>query len=44
MIIQDQIQEARDHIYNMEVKALVLECMEEGFIRGFFEGRLSSVG
>ncbi|KAL0913378.1 hypothetical protein M5K25_016836 [Dendrobium thyrsiflorum] len=34
MIVQDHIQEARDHIYGVEVKALELECMEEGFIRG----------
>ncbi|KAH0470760.1 hypothetical protein IEQ34_000483 [Dendrobium chrysotoxum] len=32
MIVQDQVQEPRDHIYDMEVKALELECMEEGFI------------
>ncbi|KAH0462947.1 hypothetical protein IEQ34_007529 [Dendrobium chrysotoxum] len=25
--------EARDHIYDVEVKTLELECMEEGFIR-----------
>ncbi|PKU67110.1 hypothetical protein MA16_Dca008899 [Dendrobium catenatum] len=34
----DQIQEARDHIYDVEVKSLELECMEEGFIRCFLEG------
>ncbi|KAH0457637.1 hypothetical protein IEQ34_012952 [Dendrobium chrysotoxum] len=38
MIVQDQIQKARDHIYDMEVKALELECMEEGFIKGFLKG------
>ncbi|KAL0919985.1 hypothetical protein M5K25_009081 [Dendrobium thyrsiflorum] len=39
MIVQDQIQEARDHIYDVEiVKALELEYMEEGFIRGFLKG------
>ncbi|KAH0465910.1 hypothetical protein IEQ34_006013 [Dendrobium chrysotoxum] len=30
--------EVRDHIYDVEVKALELECMEEGFIRGFLKG------
>ncbi|KAL0919472.1 hypothetical protein M5K25_011567 [Dendrobium thyrsiflorum] len=38
MIIQDQIQEARDHIYDIEVKALEQECIEEGFVRGFLKG------
>ncbi|KAL0909379.1 hypothetical protein M5K25_020241 [Dendrobium thyrsiflorum] len=38
MIVQDQIQEARDHIYDIEVKALEQECMEEGFVRGFLKG------
>ncbi|KAL0905848.1 hypothetical protein M5K25_024290 [Dendrobium thyrsiflorum] len=38
MIILDQIQEAHDHIYDVEVKALELECMEEGFVRGFLKG------
>ncbi|KAH0461374.1 hypothetical protein IEQ34_008949 [Dendrobium chrysotoxum] len=38
MIIQDQIQEAHDHIYDVEVKALELKCMKEGFIRGFLKG------
>ncbi|KAL0928718.1 hypothetical protein M5K25_000633 [Dendrobium thyrsiflorum] len=33
-----QIQEARDHIYDVKVKALELECMEEGFVRGFLKG------
>ncbi|KAH0448774.1 hypothetical protein IEQ34_022574 [Dendrobium chrysotoxum] len=32
MIVQDQIQEALNHIYDVEVKILKLECMEEGFI------------
>ncbi|KAH0466858.1 hypothetical protein IEQ34_004096 [Dendrobium chrysotoxum] len=34
----DQIQEVRDHIYDVEVKALKLECMEEDFIRDFLKG------
>ncbi|KAH0466745.1 hypothetical protein IEQ34_003983 [Dendrobium chrysotoxum] len=38
MIIHDQIQEARDHIYDVAVKALELEYMEEVFIRGFLKG------
>ncbi|KAH0455915.1 hypothetical protein IEQ34_015947 [Dendrobium chrysotoxum] len=38
MIIKNQIQEAHDHIYDVEVKALELECIEEGFIRGFLKG------
>ncbi|KAI0511976.1 hypothetical protein KFK09_012610 [Dendrobium nobile] len=38
MIVQDEVQKARDHIYDVEVKALELERMEEGFIRGFLKG------
>ncbi|KAH0463770.1 hypothetical protein IEQ34_006556 [Dendrobium chrysotoxum] len=38
MIIQDQIQKARDHIYDVKVKALELEYIEEGFIKGFLKG------
>ncbi|KAL0919535.1 hypothetical protein M5K25_011634 [Dendrobium thyrsiflorum] len=38
MIVQDQIQEACDHIYDVEVKALEHECMKEGFVRGFLKG------
>ncbi|KAH0470294.1 hypothetical protein IEQ34_000017 [Dendrobium chrysotoxum] len=38
ILIEDQIQEARNHIYDMEVKALEADCMEEGFIRGFMKG------
>ncbi|KAH0449871.1 hypothetical protein IEQ34_020563 [Dendrobium chrysotoxum] len=30
-IIQDHLQEAREHIYNEEVKALEQQCMDEGF-------------
>ncbi|KAH0458856.1 hypothetical protein IEQ34_011670 [Dendrobium chrysotoxum] len=37
-IIQDHIQEARDHIYDIEVKALEQQCIEDGFIRGFLKG------
>ncbi|KAH0463186.1 hypothetical protein IEQ34_007768 [Dendrobium chrysotoxum] len=37
-IIQDRIQEARDHIYEIEVKALEQQCIDEGFIRGFLKG------
>ncbi|KAL0919983.1 hypothetical protein M5K25_009079 [Dendrobium thyrsiflorum] len=37
-LIQDHVQEARDHIYDIEVKALELQCMDEGFIRGFLKG------
>ncbi|KAL0927438.1 hypothetical protein M5K25_001605 [Dendrobium thyrsiflorum] len=37
-IIQDHVQEARDHIYDVEVKALELQCIDEGFIRGFLKG------
>ncbi|KAL0919372.1 hypothetical protein M5K25_011463 [Dendrobium thyrsiflorum] len=29
-IIQDHVQEARDHIYDVEVKALELQCIDEG--------------
>ncbi|KAH0463917.1 hypothetical protein IEQ34_006703 [Dendrobium chrysotoxum] len=35
IIIEDHIQEARNHIYDVEVKALEAECAEDGFIRGF---------
>ncbi|KAH0448019.1 hypothetical protein IEQ34_021819 [Dendrobium chrysotoxum] len=37
MIIQDQVHKARDHIYDVEVKALELKCMEEGIIRDFLK-------
>ncbi|KAL0911275.1 hypothetical protein M5K25_019406 [Dendrobium thyrsiflorum] len=37
-LIQDHVQEARDHIYDIEVKALELQCIDEGFIRGFLKG------
>ncbi|KAH0435382.1 hypothetical protein IEQ34_026620 [Dendrobium chrysotoxum] len=37
-IIQDHVQEARDHIYDIEVKALEQQCIEDGFIRGFLKG------
>ncbi|KAH0465366.1 hypothetical protein IEQ34_005469 [Dendrobium chrysotoxum] len=36
-IIQDHIQQARDHIYVVEVKALQRQCIEDGFIRGFLK-------
>ncbi|KAH0453833.1 hypothetical protein IEQ34_018157 [Dendrobium chrysotoxum] len=38
IIIEDHIQEARSHIYDVEVKALDAECVEDGFIRGFMKG------
>ncbi|KAH0448074.1 hypothetical protein IEQ34_021874 [Dendrobium chrysotoxum] len=38
IFIKDQIQKARNHIYDVEVKALEVDCMEEGFIRGFMKG------
>ncbi|KAH0462183.1 hypothetical protein IEQ34_009758 [Dendrobium chrysotoxum] len=37
-IIEDHVQEARDHIYDIEVKALEQQCIEDGFIRGFLKG------
>ncbi|KAH0461866.1 hypothetical protein IEQ34_009441 [Dendrobium chrysotoxum] len=37
-IIQDHLQEAREHIYDVEVKALKQQCMDEGFTPGFPEG------
>ncbi|KAL0927827.1 hypothetical protein M5K25_002040 [Dendrobium thyrsiflorum] len=37
-IIQDHVQEARDHIYDVEVKAPEQQCINEGFIRGFLKG------
>ncbi|KAH0456920.1 hypothetical protein IEQ34_014827 [Dendrobium chrysotoxum] len=38
IIIEDHIQEARNHIYDVEVKAFEVECIEDGFIRGFLKG------
>ncbi|KAH0451902.1 hypothetical protein IEQ34_019201 [Dendrobium chrysotoxum] len=38
IIIEDHIQEARSHIYDVEEKALEAECAEDGFIRGFMKG------
>ncbi|KAH0466046.1 hypothetical protein IEQ34_006149 [Dendrobium chrysotoxum] len=38
IIIEDHIQEARSHIYDVEVKALEAEYAEDGFIRGFMKG------
>ncbi|KAH0460681.1 hypothetical protein IEQ34_011344 [Dendrobium chrysotoxum] len=38
IIIEDHIQEARSHIYDVKVKALEAECAENGFIRGFMKG------
>ncbi|KAH0454052.1 hypothetical protein IEQ34_018376 [Dendrobium chrysotoxum] len=38
IIIEDHIQEARSHIYDVEVKALEAECAEDGFIWGFMKG------
>ncbi|KAH0468411.1 hypothetical protein IEQ34_003444 [Dendrobium chrysotoxum] len=38
IIIEDHIQKARSHIYDVEVKALEAECAEDGFIRGFMKG------
>ncbi|KAH0454108.1 hypothetical protein IEQ34_016032 [Dendrobium chrysotoxum] len=38
IIIQDHVQEARDHIYEVEVKALEQQCLDDGFIRGFMKG------
>ncbi|KAH0464378.1 hypothetical protein IEQ34_007164 [Dendrobium chrysotoxum] len=38
IIVEDHIQEARNHIYDVEVKALEADCMEEGFIQGFMKG------
>ncbi|KAH0457539.1 hypothetical protein IEQ34_012854 [Dendrobium chrysotoxum] len=37
-IIQDRIKEVHDHIYDVKVKALEQQCIDEGFIRGFFKG------
>ncbi|KAH0452866.1 hypothetical protein IEQ34_017190 [Dendrobium chrysotoxum] len=42
IIIEDHIQEARNHIYDVEVKALEAECTEDGFINGFMKGRTCS--
>ncbi|KAH0453757.1 hypothetical protein IEQ34_018081 [Dendrobium chrysotoxum] len=38
IIIEDHVQEAHNHIYDVEVKALEAECIEDGFIRGFMKG------
>ncbi|KAH0470950.1 hypothetical protein IEQ34_000673 [Dendrobium chrysotoxum] len=37
-IIQDHVQEVRDHIYDIKVKAFEQQCIENGFIRGFLKG------
>ncbi|KAH0470739.1 hypothetical protein IEQ34_000462 [Dendrobium chrysotoxum] len=37
-VIQDRVQEARDHIYEIEVKAFEQQYIDEGFIRGFMKG------
>ncbi|KAH0469485.1 hypothetical protein IEQ34_001043 [Dendrobium chrysotoxum] len=38
IIIQDHVQEARDHIYEVEVKALEQQYLDDGFIWGFLKG------
>ncbi|KAH0470419.1 hypothetical protein IEQ34_000142 [Dendrobium chrysotoxum] len=38
IIIQDHVQEAHNHIYEVEVKALEQQCLDDGFIRGFLKG------
>ncbi|KAH0451200.1 hypothetical protein IEQ34_018499 [Dendrobium chrysotoxum] len=38
IIIEDHVQEARNHIYDVKVKALEAECTEDGFIKGFMKG------
>ncbi|KAH0458537.1 hypothetical protein IEQ34_013852 [Dendrobium chrysotoxum] len=38
IIIEDHIQEDLNHIYDVEVKALEAEFIEDGFIRGFMKG------
>ncbi|KAH0449161.1 hypothetical protein IEQ34_022961 [Dendrobium chrysotoxum] len=38
IIIQDHVQEACDHIYEVNVKALEQQCLDDGFIRGFLKG------
>ncbi|KAH0467822.1 hypothetical protein IEQ34_002855 [Dendrobium chrysotoxum] len=35
---KDHDQEARDHIYDIEVKALEQQCIKDRFIRGFLKG------
>ncbi|KAH0455313.1 hypothetical protein IEQ34_015345 [Dendrobium chrysotoxum] len=37
-IIQDHVQQAHDHIYDVEVKDLERQCIEEGFIRWSLKG------
>ncbi|KAH0466637.1 hypothetical protein IEQ34_003875 [Dendrobium chrysotoxum] len=41
IIIEDHIQEARSHIYDVEVKALEVKYAEDGFIMGFMKGVLT---
>ncbi|KAH0451079.1 hypothetical protein IEQ34_021771 [Dendrobium chrysotoxum] len=38
IIIEDHVQEARNHIYDVKVKALEAGCAEDGFIRDFMKG------
>ncbi|KAH0468213.1 hypothetical protein IEQ34_003246 [Dendrobium chrysotoxum] len=37
-LFKDHVQEAYDHIYEVEVKALEQQCIDEGFIQGFLKG------
>ncbi|KAI0494884.1 hypothetical protein KFK09_025030 [Dendrobium nobile] len=37
-IVHDHVEEARDHIYEIEVKELEQQCTEDVFIRGFLKG------
>ncbi|KAH0463136.1 hypothetical protein IEQ34_007718 [Dendrobium chrysotoxum] len=40
---KDHLQEAREHIYDVEVKALDQQYMDEGFTQGFLKGMRSSI-
>ncbi|KAI0508100.1 hypothetical protein KFK09_014234 [Dendrobium nobile] len=38
IIIEDHVQETRNHIYDVEVNALKAECIKDCFITGFMKG------
>ncbi|PKU73510.1 hypothetical protein MA16_Dca008074 [Dendrobium catenatum] len=38
IFVEDQVQEARDYFYDVDVKALKIELMQDGFIKGFMKG------
>ncbi|KAH0452919.1 hypothetical protein IEQ34_017243 [Dendrobium chrysotoxum] len=37
IIIEDHVHEVKNHIYDVEVRALEVECIEDDFIRDFMK-------